>query len=113
MDDDGLDSFLGGRQLFRQLDFAFLGRRLELGRDGSLCIHHACGNEVLENLLGALVPKALLVTVGVFKNYPGEALRRDDAELEVLGLELLLQAVGEVLVALVRDDGEDVGLGIV
>ena len=49
------------------------------------------------DLLGLLVAQALLDAIIALDRDLREALRSDDAELEVLSLKLLLQAVGEVV----------------
>ena len=105
VDDDRLDLLLGRLELGGKLHLALLGGRLQLGRHRALAVDHADRDEVVEDLLGLLVAQALLDALGGLDRDLREALRGDDAEPEVLGLELLLKAVGEVVVALVRDDG--------
>ncbi len=113
MDDDRLDLLLGRLELGGELDLALLGGRLQLGRHRALVVDHAGRDEVVVDLLGLLVAQALLDAIIALDRDLREALRSDDAELEVLSLKLLLQAVGEVVVALVRDDGEHVRLWVV
>ena len=113
VDDDRLDLLLGRLELGGELDLALLGGRLQLGRHRALVVDHAGRDEVVVDLLGLLVAQALLDAIIALDRDLREALRSDDAELEVLSLKLLLQAVGEVVVALVRDDGEHVRLWVV
>ena len=113
VDNDRLDLLLRRLELGGELHLALLGRRLQLGRYRALAVDHAGRDEMVEDLLGLLVAQALLDALGTLDRDLREAFRGDDAELEVLRLELLLQAVGELVVALVRDDGEHVRLGIV
>ena len=113
VDDDRLDLLLGRLELGGELDLALLGGRLQLGRHRALAVDHAGRDEVVVDLLGLLVAQALLDAIIALDRDLREALRSDDAELEVLSLKLLLQAVGEVVVALVRDDGEHVRLWVV
>ena len=113
VDDDRLDLLLGRLELGGKLDLALLGRCLQHGRNRALAVDHASRDEVVEDLLRLLVAKALLDALGGLDRDLREALRGDDAELEILRLELLLKAVGEIVVALVGDDGEHVRLGVV
>ena len=112
-DDDRLDLSLGGFELGGELDLALLGGRLQLGRNRALVVDHAGRDEVVEDLLGLLVAKALLGALEGLDRDLREARRGDFAKLEALILELLLQAVGEIVVAFIGDDGEHVRLWVV
>ena len=113
VDDDRLDLLLRGFEFGGKLNLALLGRRLQLGRHRALAVDHAGRDEVVEDPLRLFVAQALLDALGSLDRDLREALRGDDAELEVLRLKLLLKAVGEVVVALVGDNGEHVRLGVV
>ncbi|WP_225749456.1 hypothetical protein [Paraeggerthella sp. Marseille-Q4926] len=67
---------------------------------------------MLVDLLRLLAIQALLRISNRFDRYLSEAFRGDDAQFETVVLEFFLQSGGEVVVALVRDDGKHVRLWV-